>query len=148
MRLELINDEIFMVINSLDFYSRIWIGQYDEIDSLLHLYGYNESDSLNFEDYEKEYLKLRSIMIPKLANDNFSCSLGIWNVETDNRAKSAYDMQQTIRYTQAWYKHPEGGIGTDFNTPILEGELPQIRCECQGDTMECSMILSGDKSNI
>jgi len=32
-------------------------------------------------------------------------------------------------------------ISRIFNTPILEGELPQIKCECRGDATECAMTI-------
>lgn len=34
-----INDEVCIVINALDFYSHIWIGQYNEINNLLNFYS-------------------------------------------------------------------------------------------------------------
>lgn len=113
----------------------------------MRLCGYCESENFKFEDYKDSYLKLRSILIPEFANENFNCSLGIWNVKTNGLAKSAYDMQQTIRYTQAWHIHPEGGIGVEFNTPISEGDLPQISCECHGDSIDGFMMIFGDESN-
>lgn len=147
MKLELTNEEVYTVIDALDFYSRIWIGQYDEINSLLRLHGFMKSESHKIENRKGDYLKLRNILLPSLENEDFNCSLGIWNTKTNSLAKSAYDMQQIIRYTQAWYLHPEGGIGVNFNTPILEGELPQIKCRCRGDATECAMTISGEESN-
>lgn len=147
MKLELTNEEVYTVIDTLDFYSRIWIGQYDEINSLLRLHGCVGTANFENEDCKEDYLKLRSILLPELAGEDFNCSLGIWSAETNSCAKSAYDMQQIIRYTQAWYIHPEGGISVNFNTPVLEGELPQIKCECRGNAAECAMIISGEESN-
>lgn len=72
-------------------------------------------------------------IILQLENADIYCSLGIWNVDTNAWAKSAYDMQQIIRYTLAWYQHPEGGEGVNFSMPILEGHLPKIQCKCQGE---------------
>lgn len=64
----------------------------------------------------------------ELADESFFCSLGIRNVQTNHLAKAAFDMQQIIRYTQAWYVHSGGGLCVDFDTPILERDLPQIQC--------------------
>lgn len=146
LKLELTKEEVSIVIAALDFYSRIWIGQYDEINSLLRLHGYADS-GVTIEEYKEAYLRLRSILIPELTGEDFNCSLGIWNSETNSLAKSAYDMQQIIRYTQAWYTHPEGWIGVDFHTPILEGELPQIKCECRENAAGYVMTISGEESN-
>ena len=106
-----------------------------------------KSESHKIENRKGDYLKLRNILLSSLENEDFNCSLGIWSSETNSLAKSAYDMQQIIRYTQAWYLHPEGGIGVNFNTPILEGELPQIKCRCRGEATERAMTISGEESN-
>lgn len=132
----------------MDFYSCIWIGQYNEINNLLRIYNYEGAKALDFESCREDYLKLRSIAIPKLAGRNIYCSLGIWNEDTNCMAKSAYDMQEIIRYTQAWYLHPEGGLGVNFNIPILEGDLPEIQCECHGEKEGCILTISGEESNF
>lgn len=36
----------------------------------------------------------------------------------------------------------------NFNTPILEGELTQIKCRCQGDAAKNVMIISGEERNF
>ena len=102
LKLELTNEEVYTVIDALDFYSRIWIGQYDEINSLLRLHGFMKSESHKIENRKGDYLKLRNILLSSLENEDFNCSLGIWSSETNSLAKSAYDMQQIIRYTQAF----------------------------------------------
>ena len=58
-------------------------------------------------------------------------SLGIWSDETDDKAKSSYDMQQIMRYHYAYCRKPEGDITVDFREPLLQGSLPQITCSCQ-----------------
>lgn len=148
MQLELNNNEVYIVINALDFYSRIWIGQYSEIEKLLVFYESNCTANFSSEEYRKCLLELRSIIIPELAYENMYCSLGIWNTNTNCMAKSAYDMQQIVRYTQAWYLQPKGGIGVNFDTPILKGDLPIIKCECRGRKAETVLIIKGMESNF
>ena len=71
-------------------------------------------------------------------------SLGIWSEDTDVRAKNAYDMQQVIRYHYAWCTNPDGGMGRNFDAPLLGGELTPIICDClkteQGIAMDISDI--------
>lgn len=58
IQLDLSVDEVCNVINALDFYSRIWIGQYNEIDNLLRNYDYDGVKSLKFDDYREDYLTI------------------------------------------------------------------------------------------
>ena len=141
------NKDIDIVVNALDFYLRIWIGQYGEIDRIRRFYDLDRADYVDFESCNKYYLAIRKILIPELGNENLSGSLGIWNEQTNHLAKSAYDMQQIIRYTYAWYVYPEGGITVNFNSPILEGDLPQIECCYQGDITDPVLTISGQESN-
>lgn len=58
-------------------------------------------------------------------------SYGIFSKKIDRRARIAYDMQQVIRYTSAWYFHPDGGPSVDFGTPMQAEEtvrMPMANC--------------------
>lgn len=96
MKLRVANKDIGIVVNALDFYSRIWIGQYGEIDRIRRFYDLDRADYVDFESCNKYYLAIRKILIPELGNENLSGSLGIWNEQTNHLAKSAYDMQQIL----------------------------------------------------
>lgn len=71
MILYLTKKECLEIINCLDFYSRIYIGQYDQIESDYRIYLYNKNYSIHNENeiqelwtnYKKEYSYAKDIII-------------------------------------------------------------------------------------
>ena len=67
MLLEFSENEMGMIINSLDFYVRMHIGQYREI--LLDLRWYRDCSQLN--DFENElqilFMKIRDLVLPDIS---------------------------------------------------------------------------------
>lgn len=125
MILKLTNNEIPTVINSLDFYSRIWIGQFDEI--LYNLRWYKSCEALDTggeQTLRTLLVKMRNNFLPALKQYGFNGSYGIFNPDRDIRAGIAYDMQQEIRYKVAWTRHPEGGNTVDFGRPLWCNDDP------------------------
>ncbi|MBR4493441.1 MAG: hypothetical protein IKP14_01915 [Clostridiales bacterium] len=118
MRLRIYDEEINVVIDALDFYSRIWIGQYRNI--LFESRGLKKCGQL--EKYENEIVSrlmfLRRILLPGLEGYGFSGSYGIFSDERDIRAGIAYDLQQEIRNKRAYFEHPQGGYTVDFHDPL------------------------------
>ena len=66
MRLRIYDEEISVVIDALDFYSRIWIGQYRNI--LFESRGLKQCDQLDKHEDEivSRLLFLRRILLPGL----------------------------------------------------------------------------------
>lgn len=137
MKLVLKNQEISMCIDALDFYARMFMGQYDEIDDVLnqYLYGNRGLEQNKFERMHI-YTAMRSLEIPELKGWDLNGSLGIWNEATDSRAKAAYDMKQIMCYQDAWCRNPQGGTGHIFEEPVFHGNLPKIECECYMEVRE------------
>lgn len=116
--LEFKEEEIRIILNSLDFYSRIWIGQYREIMMDLRWYrNYKQLDDLD-ETLRRKFWKMRVILLPKLRHYDLSASHGIFSPDRDVKAAIAYDMQQEFRYRKAWFLNPEGGYTVDFGKPL------------------------------
>lgn len=113
--------EITETINALDFYSRIWIGQYLEIDHQM-MWLKKELYKVPTEvQVTPLFLKIRSILLPELSaivGETLNGSYGIFSDRIDSKAGIAYDIQQVVRYTKAWFIKPEGGFGVDFGRPL------------------------------
>ena len=64
--LEFTDNEIHIVLNTLDFYSRIWIGQYDHM--LWDLRWYRNCTQLDALDdtLRRKFLDIRNIILPGL----------------------------------------------------------------------------------
>lgn len=123
MPITLRGDEIGLALNALDFYSRIWIGQYEEILWIDRMY-FDFDKIKEIEGEVRTYLQyLRLRTMPELG-PSLNGSYGIYNPIIDLRSSIAYNMQQVIRYKYAWARFPEGGIGVDFGKPMQCGKTP------------------------
>ena len=133
--LEFKEEEIRVILNALDFYSRIWIGQYREIMMDLRWYrNYKQLDDLD-EILRRKFWNMRIILLPKLRHYDLSASHGIFSPDRDVKAAIAYDMQQEFRYRRAWFLKPEGGYTVDFGSPLPCGDDP-----CDFPKAECYMV--------
>ena len=130
--LKFTDDEICTVINSLDFYSRIWLGQYDHILwDLRWTRNCDQLDKLNAV-LCKKFGDMKTIILPGLRGYGLSGSYGIFCPERNVNAAIAYDMQQEFRYKRAMFLNPKGGITVDFRTPLPCNDDP-----CEFPKAEC-----------
>lgn len=146
-------DEILKIVKSLDFYSRIWIGQYLEIDDEITWLKKEAPNEILETKITSLLLKIRSKLLPLSNRDigqTLYASYGIFSDKVDERAGTAYDMQQAIRYTLAWFLHPEGGWSVDFGSPLRAGRVypvPKASCIKNNGNVEMEVSLS-DKSQF
>lgn len=110
--------EINRTLPALDVYSRIYIGQYEE------LFRINDWSFMFERNSHLEALcyELRKICIPQLSGQSFAASLGIWGPSTPVNAMRAYDIQQILRYQLAYYDNPAGGNTVNFDSPYIHGQ--------------------------
>ena len=152
MRMTLKDSEIGTCISALDFYSRMYMGQYGEIDFELRQYRFDsEFDNQHMFARKHIYTAIRNLVFRenKIAEWDLYGSLGIWSEDTDVRAKNAYDMQQVIRYYYAWCCNPEGGMGRNFDAPLFGGEIKPLKCDCSKSEQEVVMnIFDIDKEHL
>lgn len=147
MRIVLSKDNVAVVIRALDLYSRIFIGQYDHLNWDIRLNADTKKASWNeIEGAEimRTFLfkEIRDIIIPDLAHFELYASHGIWNFNrNDPRAIDAYDLQQTIRFTDAWFRRPEGGISVCFSKPWIRGRYPEVSVEITGTRNDYQMTI-------
>lgn len=146
-------DEILKIVKALDFYSRIWIGQYLEIDDEITWLKKEAPNEILETKITSLLLKIRSKLLPLSNRDigqTLYASYGIFSNKIDERAGTAYDMQQAIRYTLAWFLHPEGGWTVDFGSPLRAGRVypvPKASCVNNDGNIEMEVSLT-DKSQF
>ena len=77
--LEFTDNEIRIVLNALDFYSRIWIGQYDHM--LWDLRWYRNCSQLDALDdtLRRKFWDIRNIILPGLRKYSLNGSYGIFS---------------------------------------------------------------------
>ena len=146
MRIVLSKENVAAAIRALDLYSRIFIGQYDHLNWDIRLNA--DEKKISWKEIERAeimrtfmFKKIRDILIPDLAHFELYASHGIWNDKNDPRAIDAYDMQQTIRFTDAWFRRPEGGIGVYFSKPWIRGRYPEVKVEITGTRSDYQMMI-------
>ena len=118
------NDDIPLLEDALDFYTRAMLGQYGFFINELRFGCVKEYIDNAF--VESILLAIRRITIPKLESD-LRCSYGVGCKEVDIKGRLAYEMLKTIMHNRAYTLHPEGGSSVIFNEPLeVSGlELPK-----------------------
>lgn len=106
-------------ISSLDLFSRIYIGQYNEMLSKYLGICVYLSDYPLIKD---NFLKIRQILIPEIKHEDFNASLGIWGFDTPLVAKRAYDIQMILRYQLSYNENPKGGFTVNYDPPFIHGK--------------------------
>ena len=127
------DDETKLITDALDFYNRIFIGQYDRIESIITWWNLNGGNPAQRDAYTRnnllEAIRSRMFRDTDIARVGLSGSLGIWNPLTDIRAKDGYGIQQVMRYKRALVQNPGDTWSVDHGEPIIKGSLPEIGCE-------------------
>lgn len=106
-----------ILIAALDLYSRIGIGQFEDV-----LNVYDRNLKLDYEVREQLRRDLNKAKIA--AGHPPNGSYGIHNPEVRDEFRTAFDIQQVVRHRIAWDRKPEGGIQVNFDTPRQIGTEP------------------------
>ena len=131
-------------LNSLNLYSRVFLGQYDEI------YNYI-SFRLDFnKDTTSKFLlrNIRGQLIPKLEACDFNTSLGIYNPETYVRAKEAYDILQVLRYQLAQFDNPKDKCDVSAYYPSMSAYWNSMNISKQDRDTYKNLIKSWEYKDV
>lgn len=147
MNYKIRGDQVHTLIKALDLYSRIFMGQYSEIEWCLRLNtraadGRPLYEVVDENELQMALLKVRDLAMPALKGYGFHGSYGIWSADNDRRSVEAFDLEQVIRHSDAWFRNPEGGIGTHFDRPWIHGRFSKMKAECVGTKENYQMLLS------
>lgn len=116
-QLSLTEKQAQVIINALDLYSRIGMGQLEEIAHILRSSPNANPDKI--------------LAVEALAREAADCWMGhvggyngISSDKVHDVFRIAWDLQQVIRYRLAWDRHPEGGIQVVFDEPLKSSKEP------------------------
>lgn len=130
-----------VIINALDLYSRLLMGQIEELDRFFRDLGFREREDV----YKKIDVEVLEALVGMLKAATFpGCpkngSYGIYNEEISDKARVAWDIHQVIRHRLAWHrvgKDPDVDVrvfnemlGVSFDTPMKSSHnvsLPTIK---------------------
>lgn len=108
-----------ILVEALDFYSRIGIGQLNEIGSILSLY---DAIKIDYSKSEEIFAKMKLEIFNLQSNEFF----GIFHKKVPDFYKVAWDLKQVIRHRLAWDSNPKGGIGVSFDVPFKSSENEEL----------------------
>ena len=114
-----------LLVCALDLFTRIGIGQFEEIVSL---WVRDHISNLSPEQIEKARKALGSTK-RALTGFTLNASYGIHSPEVPDRFRVARDLLEVIRHRLAWDKHPEGGLQVWFDKPNAISESPLATME-------------------
>ena len=114
------------LISALDLYSRIGMGQFEEVEMI---YRYDSRKSVNYdgeETVEYDGDKFRELLkeCKKLLGHHSNGSYGIYSHQVPDSFRVAWDLKKVIRHRLAWDRRPEGGYTVDFEEPRQSSKLP------------------------
>ena len=130
--IELTAEQAYTMMDALEFYSRVNMGQFEQIEYMLQLDTYDQS--LLRPKYDREmavqYLRqARHTIFTELSTSSY---VGI--LHTSERSKISWDIYQQLRHDISHFKRPNEPLesrGNDFQTPLITSEepLPKITIE-------------------
>ena len=113
-----------ILIAALDLYTRIGIGQFEEILSVY-------DRGLQLADVTREGMRNGLDFVKQLAGHPPNGSHGIHNQAVDDNFRVSYDLKQVIRNRIAWDREPKGGMQVDFDEPRATGKEPLATIKTQ-----------------
>lgn len=128
--LELTEEQLILIHNSLDLYSRVHLGQFEEVAKVATMYDINMLGDSNTkcknsipEHHAFEDLIRNSKVKLGFHRDG---SYGIFSPEVHEDARNSYDILQVIRHYLANknYKEGDSRMGVSFDEPMHSGEYP------------------------
>ena len=116
--LTLTENQLAVVEKACDLYTRVFLGQLDSVAWLL---------TLVIEDVEK-YQRLKEGLgeLKPLIWGQRNGGPGIRSERIPDNAKVAYDIVQVVRQVRAYQEKPEGGIGFNFDPPMISSLLEKL----------------------
>ena len=117
-------DQARLVSRACEFYCRLHIGQLDEIRHELLLKETKEKIYERSQEAEALLYRLKRLFFPALCGHGHSYGVGY-----DSLSDRAWNIYTALRYKIAWYNHPEGGIGVNFDPPMQLSDEPIPHCE-------------------
>lgn len=149
MQIEISDEQAYVIVEALDLFSRILIGQVEEVGGVMNMYNVNMLDSEVVGAVGKQYTQHKPDKHAYNAHHDFtdairslkhsilgihsSGSYGIHSLEVHDNARVAYDIQQVLRHYLAWKNHKNdsfaGTIGVSFDRPYQTSKLPLPKIE-------------------
>lgn len=143
-KLEVTENQLHLIQRALDFYSRVGIGQFDEIKNhpTFERHLHNEFKDQNGKTDYTRYHSMRSTIDNALVHPrnmlynniefgNLHGGWGIHHPNVDDSCREAFDIIQVIRH-EFWKRNPERSnitVNSSIHFTSDKGESNKIKCE-------------------
>jgi len=124
--MELTQEQAYVVMDALELYSRIHMGQFENIEFMLSLDRFNKKTNMHTynRDLAKEHLmEARDVLFEGLSRNAY---VGI--IATNRRSQISWDVYQKIRYDISDYKNMNGEHTATYGElfRLTDEPLPKI----------------------
>lgn len=125
-----------LLMYAMDLYSRILMGQFEEIKHLFSGFGeegklYQRDDRYWHTDMDNLLRLLKQVVYPELHQH---ASWGITGFSEQNKcpknATIVYDIYKSLDHAISWYHNPKGGWTVNYDKPMHwypEIPLPEVK---------------------
>jgi hypothetical protein len=122
-------NQLQVLVNALDLYSRIGIGQLEEVEMIYRLDGRKKQVDRNYDTDESTEIDFDHLhQILNLAKQELGhgqgSHYGIYSKEVPDAFRVAWDIMKVVRHQLAIDRCPTGGFGVDFDIPQQSGKEP------------------------
>ena len=149
MQIEINDEQAYVIVEALDLFSRVLIGQSEEVGSVMNKYNVNMLDSEMVGAEGNQYTQSKPDKKAYDAHHDFTDAIrslkhsllgihinGSYGIHSDvvhDNARVAYDIQQVLRNHLAWKHHKSGSfggtMGVSFDKPYQTSKLPLPKIE-------------------
>jgi hypothetical protein len=145
--IEVDREQAQVIMNALEFYSRMCMGQFDQIHHNIHAYRTFSNPEIDISHICLLEDALKSAMFPGISRSAYIC---ITSSEVGERAQTSWDIYQTLRHAISWVEYPEGHFPevkiqtVNFDKPThvnFKRPLPKV-------TIEKSDGVDGGDNNV
>lgn len=132
LTIELSELQLDAVLDALEMYSRIGIGQLEYIAEQSAVIACKE------KPMEMNYTNPKWITFQKKLNEckalfgwNSSSHAGIYSANVSADVKRAWIVYKSIKHARAWMRKPDGGWHLDFDEPLRNSteSMPRVKIE-------------------
>lgn len=110
IKLTLNEEQARVIINALDLYTRINIGQIRAISDVFLF-----RRKWNWDEFHFYANGLKKTLFPDLQENE---SYGVHSSKVNESARIAWDIHQVLRHDISWFLNPNGGMTVNFDKPL------------------------------
>ena len=134
VKLEITDKQAYLIMNALELYSRVGMGQFDKIKDhpTIHNHIWNNHRDEYHDFADNELLIVRNKLFD--LNYGLNGSHGINSNKIDDSNRLAFDIRQVIRH-EFWKSNPnrtDMTVDSHIHFTSNEGESHKIKCEILG----------------